>query len=223
MMTVYLIDGDNAPGTRTKGLGALSAEDIVCICYAKTNKYYQNQDLVKRLRDTTSASVHFYYTESSKQAVDFFLAIKAESYIHEGAKEVYLISGDNHVSTIATILQKLHPNIEIGSVRTIQEGYLNNLNRIVNLNTAKAVLIDLFDEKKGVQLYHRLKELFTAELTTQPKGSFLQRVTEPISRGKARKAFHALREQAADLPEMTLEEINAEIAEVRKARKGQTL
>ena len=219
-MTVYLIDGDNAPGTRTKGLGALSAEDIVCICYAKTNKYYQNHDMVKQLRNMTVATVQFYYTESNKQAVDFFLAIKAESYIQEGAKEVYLVSGDNHVATIATILQKFHPNIEIGSARTIQAGYLNDLSRIKNLDTVKRVLIDLLGDKQGEQLYDRLKDLFVAELAVHPKVSFLQRVRAPISKGRARKAFRALREQAANLPEMTLEEIDAEITAVRKARKG---
>lgn len=41
-MAVFLIDGDDAPGTRTKGLYCLASEDMVCICYAKTNKYDQN-------------------------------------------------------------------------------------------------------------------------------------------------------------------------------------
>ena len=34
-----------------------------------------------------------------------------------------------------------------------------------------------------------------------------------------RAAFYGLRKEAADLPEMTLEEINAEISEARSARK----
>ena len=34
-----------------------------------------------------------------------------------------------------------------------------------------------------------------------------------------REAFYALREEAADLPEMTLEEINAEISQARSERK----
>ncbi len=41
---------------------------------------------------------------------------------------------------------------------------------------------------------------------------------EFITRAQARAAFAALREQAADVPEMTLEEINAEIKEVRAER-----
>jgi len=41
-----------------------------------------------------------------------------------------------------------------------------------------------------------------------------------ITRAEARKAFYEIRKQAADLPEMSLEEINAEIAAVRAERKA---
>lgn len=40
-----------------------------------------------------------------------------------------------------------------------------------------------------------------------------------ITRAEARQAFYALRAQAVDLPEMSLEEINAEIDAVRAKRK----
>lgn len=40
-----------------------------------------------------------------------------------------------------------------------------------------------------------------------------------ITRTEAKKAFYELREQAANVPEMSLEEINAEIAAVRAERK----
>ena len=40
-----------------------------------------------------------------------------------------------------------------------------------------------------------------------------------ITRAEAKKAFYDLREQAADLPEMTLEKINAEIAAARAEQK----
>lgn len=46
--------------------------------------------------------------------------------------------------------------------------------------------------------------------TTLPK--------EMVTRTEALEAFEELRRQAADVPEMSLEEINQEIAEVRSAR-----
>ncbi len=41
-----------------------------------------------------------------------------------------------------------------------------------------------------------------------------------ITRTEAKNAFYQLREQAADLPEMTVDEINAEILATRSERKG---
>lgn len=41
-----------------------------------------------------------------------------------------------------------------------------------------------------------------------------------ITRMEAKKAFYELREQAVNLPDMTIDEINAEIAAVRAERKG---
>ena len=40
-----------------------------------------------------------------------------------------------------------------------------------------------------------------------------------VTRAEAKNAFYALREQAADVPEMSLEEINAEIKAARAERK----
>lgn len=175
-MAVFLIDGDNAPGTRTKGLNYLSDTDTVCICFAKTNKYYLNPEMVKQLKEATEATVRFYRTETSKQAVDFLLAIKAESYIQQGADEVYLISGDNHIATIATILQRQHTNIKICKADNIHEGYLSDLNRITDLKMAKRVILDLFDEEKGGQFYSRLENLFLSELEATKKESFFQKM-----------------------------------------------
>lgn len=40
-----------------------------------------------------------------------------------------------------------------------------------------------------------------------------------VTRAEGLEAFEKLREQATDVPEMSLDEINAEIAEVRKNRR----
>ena len=42
---------------------------------------------------------------------------------------------------------------------------------------------------------------------------------DTITRAEAKNAFYELRKQAADVPEMTLDEINAEILAVRKERQ----
>ena len=40
-----------------------------------------------------------------------------------------------------------------------------------------------------------------------------------VTQKKTKNAFHELRRQAADIPEMSLDEINAEITDVRSERK----
>ena len=42
---------------------------------------------------------------------------------------------------------------------------------------------------------------------------------QTITRTEAKKAFYELRKQAADVPEMSLDEINAEIMTVRRKEK----
>lgn len=41
-----------------------------------------------------------------------------------------------------------------------------------------------------------------------------------ITRAEAKNAFYELRKQAADVPEMSLDEINAEISAARAGRRG---
>ena len=49
--------------------------------------------------------------------------------------------------------------------------------------------------------------------------NFSLEIMTAITRAEAKNAFYELREQAADVPEMSLDEINAEISAVRTERK----
>ena len=44
-MAIYFIDGENAPGSRTRGIENLTAKDIVVIFYAKSNPHYSSKDI----------------------------------------------------------------------------------------------------------------------------------------------------------------------------------
>ena len=46
---------------------------------------------------------------------------------------------------------------------------------------------------------------------------------DTITRADGINAFHELRKQLADVPEMSLEEINAEIAQIRAERKAKSV
>lgn len=75
-------------------------------------------------------------------------------------------------------------------------------------------------EAMGMDLPTALRMFMTR--TRQVRGlPFEARLPDnAITRSEALNAFSALRQQAADVPEMTLDEINGEIADARARRKA---
>ena len=75
-------------------------------------------------------------------------------------------------------------------------------------------------EAMGMDLPTALRMFMTR--TRQVRGlPFEARLPDnTITRSEALNAFSALRQQAADVPEMTLDEINGEIADARARRKA---
>ena len=74
-------------------------------------------------------------------------------------------------------------------------------------------------EKLGMDLTTALR-MFVIRSKIERGLPFSARLPEEsMSRSEAWDAFQELRRQAADLPEMSLEEINAEIAAVRAERR----
>ncbi|QFJ53404.1 MULTISPECIES: hypothetical protein [Pseudobutyrivibrio] len=67
---------------------------------------------------------------------------------------------------------------------------------------------ELIQAAKGLSEYHQLEVIdFINYLKTKEREDFKQ-------------SFYSLREDAASLPDMSLDDINAEIAVVRSERKG---
>ena len=91
------------------------------------------------------------------------------------------------------------------------------------------VLVQFRTDKKLKQEVDRIYEQLGMDLSTafhmfmirsmQVRGLPFEAVLPSASpRTDFREAFYALREEAADLPEMTLEEINAEISNARSEK-----
>lgn len=87
---------------------------------------------------------------------------------------MYLISGDNHITTITAILQKQHNNIKISRAGNIYEGCLNDLNRVTDLNAAKNVIVHFLDEERGNQFYDKLEKCFLMNSYPQKRVTFWQ-------------------------------------------------
>ena len=67
---------------------------------------------------------------------------------------------------------------------------------------------ELIEAAKGLSEYHQSEVIdFINYLKAKDRGDF-------------RKSFYSLREEAANLPEMSLDDINAEISAARSERKG---
>ena len=75
-------------------------------------------------------------------------------------------------------------------------------------------------EALGMDLPTALRIFMTKSI--QERGlPFSVTLSEKAAAGmKAKQAFHALRQQSAELPEMSLDEINAEIDAARRARRA---
>lgn len=69
-MAIYFIDGDNAPGSRTRGIENLAAKDIVVIFYAKSNSHYSSKDIRQELEKKTTAQLSFVHVCDGKNAVE---------------------------------------------------------------------------------------------------------------------------------------------------------
>ena len=77
-----------------------------------------------------------------------------------------------------------------------------------------------FSEGSFAVLKHWLKGCILTNKSKQVRGLPFDAVLPPeTKREDFRSAFKALREEAADVPEMSLEEINSEISAARSKRK----
>lgn len=159
---LFIIDGDNAPGTRTRGIEVLTDEDCVIICSVITNKYYQSEVNIEKLCGMTKAIVKVVAAPLKKQSADFLLAMKAKEAILKGEKEIYIVSGDAHAETIAELLVQEHQGrgVIVKKVNDIYEGIFCDLSRIQSLECIAKLLQNQFGEEDGEKLYYRMQHLF---------------------------------------------------------------
>lgn len=78
----------------------------------------------------------------------------------------------------------------------------------------KAEATKLF-EALGLDLPTALRMFLARSLSVQGIPFDVRLSQQPVSRAEAWEAFQEMREQAANVPEMSLEEINTEIAAIR--------
>ena len=125
---------------------------------------------------------------------------------------------------IAIFNQKEYNNINIckTTAMQIQGGIIMAEQVLIQFRADKALKQEVTEiyEKLGMDLPTAFR-MFMAR-SRMVKGLPFEATlpAETITRAEAKNAFYALRRQASDVPEMSLEDINAEILAVRTERKG---
>ena len=161
-MAVYLIDGDNGPTERIKGIECLSKNDRVQIFYGTKNPYYVTEQNQKKVMQRTAAAVEFFPISAGKNAVDFAIAVRAGYYAAKAEEAiVYLVSLDRDFQLIANAVQsEKSADFQLKKIENILQGAVANPSGITNLQAIYQLLREEFGCEAGQALYQRTKELF---------------------------------------------------------------
>lgn len=164
---IYYIDGDNGPGSRTKGIECLGIHDTVKLFYNGQNNYYKEQKNRKTLLDQGLCQVEFFETQNGNNAVDFAICIDVTKMLEWGNWHdpvICLISADKHFNAMAVQLADRFPDADIITAGTIEDAYLKGgclaLNDISDL---KRFLMKKYGCTKGDRIFRNVKQLFENE------------------------------------------------------------
>ena len=163
-MAIYFIDGDNAPGSRTRGIENLAAKDIVVIFYAKSNSHYSSKDIRQELEKKTTAQLSFVQVCDGKNAVDFAVATRAGYYASTENTKIFLISGDKHFDLIAEIIGKeLADRCSIKRADTLSIALISDAENISTFDVAENLIKINFGAKEGEAFMKKVRELAVKE------------------------------------------------------------
>ena len=163
-MAIYFIDGDNAPGSRTRGIENLTAKDIVVIFYAKSNSHYSSKDIRQGLEKKTTAQLSFVQVCDGKNAVDFAVATRAGYYASTEDAKIFLISGDKHFDLIAEIIGKeLADRCSIKRADTLSIALISDAENIATFDVAESLIKINFGAREGEAFMKRVRELAIEE------------------------------------------------------------
>lgn len=163
-MAIYFIDGDNAPGSRTRGIENLTAKDIVVIFYAKSNSHYSSKDIRQGLERKTTAQLSFVQVCDGKNAVDFAVATRAGYYASTGDTRIFLISADKHFDLIAEIIGKeVADRCSIKRADTLSIALISDAENIASFDVAESLIKINFGAREGAAFMKRVRELAIKE------------------------------------------------------------
>ena len=162
-MIIYL-DGDNSPGTRTKGISNLKDADTVKVFYARNNKHYSQKKIQEELEAKCKSRFEFIPVKPGNNSVDFAIAIAVSKQLTDNtADEIHcIVSSDKHFDMVIENLKAVFPDAFFKRVESVDEAigrfFLFGAD---DKESLKIALDRLFGTRKGNVLYGNLKEMFT--------------------------------------------------------------
>lgn len=171
-MIIY-IDGDNSPGTRTEGIGALTSEDALHIYYSSSNSYYMSSKRQKKIHDVSGCAVKFVQVKAASNAVDFAIAIDASVSACQSKNEtIVLISEDKHFTTIADYLKIVNNSVNVYVEKSIRNAALKyKMLDLDSLGAFRKYLYELYGADAAESFYALLKTMFKEELDHESRKS----------------------------------------------------
>ena len=177
---IFYIDGDNSPGKGLENANWLPQNIRIKVFFADNNMYWRKNENQMRLRKSTNAQVEFFSVRQNPDGVDFAVAIDAVKECMEGERFFIFVSSDKHFVTIKTNLENQFSDIIVKNAKTISDGWEKA--DILNIKDSRDLhnsLCNRFGPEIGLEVYNKVKGIFTAEGVSQQDETDL---TLPLSK-----------------------------------------
>ena len=164
---IYYIDGDNGPGSRTKGIEVLGENDFMKIFYSSQNNYYKDVEKQNAVKESGSYRTEFVEVKPGNNSVDFAICIDVAKQLEQtkGLPPVIcLISADKHFDVIAEQLGESFDGVNVVTARTVDEAYtICGLMTIASVADLRRYLFKTVGDAQGNKIYEKLKKIFEKE------------------------------------------------------------
>lgn len=162
---VFIIDGDNSPGSKTKDVGLLKEYDTLYVVYAANNNFYTKTENRERVEQRTRCKIHWLSVPEGKCAADIAIAMQLSCMLNNNDKELLcMISDDKHFELISCIAKKIYRDTFVVSETSITDAVSKY--RILEQTTLQEMhdcFVNMFGRKQGGDFYNQLKSLILQE------------------------------------------------------------
>ena len=173
---VFIIDGDNSPGSKTKDVGLLRDNDELYIVYAANNNFYSKAENRNKIEHKATSKINWVKVPAGNCSADIATAMELEHMLSGKDDILYcLISDDKHFDLIASIARQMHQDSFVACESTITEAVFKyRLLEQTTLREIQECFVNMFGLKHGNSFYNLLQSLILQN-TQLNRTSFIQK------------------------------------------------